>query len=516
MPPAFASWLLLALVSALPPVVSAVFAGLGEHEAAAAALRAPAILAPGLFLLDLQLLADPWNATRPELLVPTSVTQLGAGAGLYLLLLSRLLTTAAGVLSGGVGEIEARDAARARPFLLFAAVAAVAPVAGAVLMPRFVSDSPFLLVRAAADEPLLALLGTVYLGCGLVFAAGYVASSTDPGAVRGGLAGVVAAAAGPLLVPPVSALLTPGLAVATWQWLVLYGAVAGLVVLVVVAWLGGSRREITPLEIGLAGGRKLERAAGVLAVVAGALTVLASALPVVRLDSGDLVTTGSSRLLTPTGFILLGLGLLMLFRDTSGTVRPALAVTSVLVPVTALPVLDTASSPASESGPSGTAVIALVVVCLLLTPLAGLLCLLAGGREREESVDLSELVTDRALLVPAVLGAVLALGAYALPVLSYPDFPATAILNGFRTETWGLLLAAAAVVAAALLAARSRPRRAAALFAGAALVVLVRVLELPVRADGSAGTGFYLGLAALVVLLGGAGVALSRRPSPAE
>ncbi|MCO1576545.1 hypothetical protein M8C13_12365 [Crossiella sp. SN42] len=512
MPPAYPSWLVLALVSALPPVLAVIFASRGDHGGAAGILRAAGMLAPGLLLVDLQVLVDPLSVARPDLFVPTQLVNLSAGGGLYLLLLSRLLMIVSAVLAGGEWGTEARDTARARPGLMYGVLAVTGLLAVPLFVPAFLSSDPYLPVRLITESPALVVAGTVLLAGSMLFAGAYFVGAADPEVARGGLIGLVAAAAGVTLVPAVSALATPGLGLGLFQWVGLVQTALVLVVLGILAWVAGMRRNLV-FEIGeLPGHRKLQPAAGVLATVAGVLAVVASALPIARLASGEVQSVGSARMLAVAGFILLGLGLLLLAKDTATSSRPALAVAWVLVPATGLDVLDTAFSQVNGLRAALLAA-ALVVLAAVCASVAGLLCVIAGGQEREDTVDLSEISADRVVLVPALLGAALGFGAYLLPVVDNPEFPAAGLLWDFRTETWGLLLSLTAVVGAALLAPRSRPARASALLAGAALVVALRVAELPVRGGGSAGLGFFLGLAALAALLAGAGVAWSRRSS---
>ncbi|MBB4674226.1 hypothetical protein [Crossiella cryophila] len=510
MPPSYPSWLLLGLVSALPAVLALIWTLRGDHGGAAGILRAAAMLTPGLLLADLQVLTDPWSVTRPELFVPTALVQLSASGGLYLLLLSRLLLAAAGVLAGSGGEVEAREAARSRPGLMFGALGVACAVVLLLFLPSFGSTEPFLPVRAITEAPVLVFTGTLLLAGAVLFAAGYFASAADPAVARGGLIGLVAAVAGQTLVPLISALATPGLEFDFPHGVSALLTALLLTALVIFAWVAGLRRDLV-FEFGLAGYQRLQLAAGVLATVSGVLAVTASALPIARLASGATQTVGSSRMLAPAGFILLGLGLLLLFRDTATGTRPALAVAWVAVPVTGLDVLDTALSQVNGTSVAVLAAV-LVIVSVLCAAVAGLLTLLAGGVEREDTVDLSEISADRVVLVPALLAAALGLAAYLLPVVDSPDF-ASGLLGDFRTESWGLLLGAAAVVAAALLAPRARPIRGAALLAGAALVIALRVAELPIRGGGSAGIGLFPGICALIALLAGAGVAWSRRSS---
>jgi hypothetical protein len=93
------------------------------------------------------------------------------------------------------------------------------------------------------------------------------------------------------------------------------------------------------------------------------------------------------------------------------------------------------------------------------------------------------------------------------------DFTAPGIWTDFRLASWGLLIGLLIVVAAAAIAAFARPARAAALLFGAAAVVGVHLLELPMTGDrvqnAQAGSGTWLSLACLVALVAAAVAALT-------
>jgi hypothetical protein len=115
------------------------------------------------------------------------------------------------------------------------------------------------------------------------------------------------------------------------------------------------------------------------------------------------------------------------------------------------------------------------------------------------------------VLAPGAAAALLAFGAFGLPVLQATGYTAAGLWSNFRFASWGLLFGLVAIVAAALLAPMCRPRRATALLLGAAGVALLRVLQLPLNRsmaqNSSAGPGFLLALACLVALVLAAGVA---------
>jgi hypothetical protein len=147
-----------------------------------------------------------------------------------------------------------------------------------------------------------------------------------------------------------------------------------------------------------------------------------------------------------------------------------------------------------------------MVVALAAACTAGL----AGGVERDD-VDLTELSWRPQVLAPAVAAAALAVGAFGLPVLKADGFHPPGIWSDFRFASWGLVFSLVAVLAAALLAPICRPARAVGLLLGAAGLVLVRLLYLPLdrsTAPGTgAGPGLLIAVACLVALLVAAGMA---------
>ncbi|MFC7617827.1 hypothetical protein ACFQV2_34900 [Actinokineospora soli] len=138
----------------------------------------------------------------------------------------------------------------------------------------------------------------------------------------------------------------------------------------------------------------------------------------------------------------------------------------------------------------------------------------AGGAERDD-VDLTERRYPLPVAAAAAVGALLAVGAWGLPVLTAPDLVAPGVWSGFRFASWGLLLGLGAVVAAAALAPASRPERGAALLLGAAALLGVRALEYPLTAaraaEGAPGQGLWLALAALAAFVVAAATAVSAR-----
>ncbi|MTD56302.1 hypothetical protein [Amycolatopsis pithecellobii] len=95
---------LLIVLAVVPIALAGAFALRGRQVAAAGVLAGFAALAPGRAVLDLEFLADPSAASRPELYRPVEFALPGPGAGLWLLLAGHVVTVAAGVLAvRGIG-----------------------------------------------------------------------------------------------------------------------------------------------------------------------------------------------------------------------------------------------------------------------------------------------------------------------------------------------------------------------------------------------------------------------------
>ena len=112
------------------------------------------------------------------------------------------------------------------------------------------------------------------------------------------------------------------------------------------------------------------------------------------------------------------------------------------------------------------------------------------------------------IAIPAGAAVLFSIGAFALPMITAPDYTAPGIFSEFRFASWGLLTGLLVVAGAAALAAFSRPQRAAGLLFGAAAVVGVHLLEAPMTgdrvADAAAGQGTWLALACLLAMVAAA------------
>ena len=349
------------------------------------------------------------------------------------------------------------------------------------------------------DSPWLVLIGSLLVAIGVPTVGGVAASASDSDLARGGLLGLAAAVAG-VAVPPLVAVVV--LTSLRFEWgplLALIGAV-GLALLAVPAGRVANAKPSN--ELRLPALTRLHTTSGVLAVAAGALAVLGAVSP--QLDMLVPVSPYPARVLLPAGAVLAVLGAGLLLPRYAAVVRPALAVGSAVVPLSAAAAIDTVLTAAQVTGARAGIGAWAGGAAIALAALAAVSAGLAGGVERDD-VDLTEVTMRRAVAVPGLIAALLALGAFSFPVITAPGYLPPGVFTKFTTTSWGLVMALVAVVAAAVLAPMCRPVRSSALLCGAALVVLVRVLEMPLtagRAPGSApGLGLWFGVGCLVTLL---------------
>jgi hypothetical protein len=531
--PGFPGWPLLAALALLPALAAVLLCARGAAGMATGLVIGYAALAPGRALLDLQLVLDAELASRPELLVPTSLAPLRPTAGAAALLAGHLLTAVAGVLAvlstrpdiedpedpGGVGPVDPLDPVPGgRPGLLVLALGLGAALAVGLLMAPFGSGNAYLLGRSALDSPGWTLAGAVLLAVLAPGAACLLAGSPDPARARGGLLGVAAGSAAVAAPALAAGLLTPQLR-PSWGPVTVLLAAAGLVGCGLAVRRAGDAGPHADLVLPAAG--RLQRVAAAAALLAGVLALLGSLTPAIAAGDVAVPAVSAARLLVPAAVALLALGAaLLLPGDRAAAARPALAVAWVVVPLPAAAVLDTVLTAAEIAdvgpGPGAWATLFAVPVAAV----AGGCCALAGAVERDD-VDVYALAArpaDRPLLLAVGLVAALAVPAFALPVATGPGYRAGAIDPASGLTAWGLVTGLVAVVLAAAVAPRCRPVRGAALLVGAGLVVAVRLAELPLvaaRLDGmAAAPGTWASLACLVVLV--AAVVVTLRPGAGE
>jgi hypothetical protein len=476
--------------------------------------------------------------------VPTSLAPLPAGTGIWLLLLGHLAALVAGVLAAGrAGADEDSDyfaaldpsvatAARGRAMGWALACSTVA-IAG-LLLPPFRSDNAFLLAHDLVASPPLVMYGGMLIALTLLIGGVLAAGNARPALANGMVLGLFLAIAW-LVVPQV-------VAVASIEWLHTGRgpllALIPLALLVVILFLRRTDRvelaegELPPdLQLETS---PLHLVTGVLGVLTGVAALGGALGALLVVDGGDELESYANRQFVPVGILVIVLGA-ALFTKWAGVVRPAFVVSLAGVALVGLGALDAAFTGTTVSGPAISAPIVTAEVrvgagvwftgvAIVLAVAAAVAAAVAGGAERDE-IDLSERTLHTRLAIPLGAAVLFAVGAFALPMIEAPDFTAPGIWTEFRLASWGLLIGFAVVAAAAVIAAMARPVRAAALLFGAATVVGVHLLELPMtgaRVTGaSAGPGTWLAVACLLALLVAAALAATQkqaepREEPAE
>lgn len=523
--PGYSALPLLIALAVLPAVLAVGAIVAGRPVFAAGVLMGFALLAPGRAVADLQLAWDALLASRPELLVPTSLAPMSPAAGLWILLAGHVLVALAGLLAVGAGaqpgsayaeelEVPAGTSDRGgRRYLIGWALVCGTVATGGLLLPAFYSHDAFQLTPEVVVSPSLVLAGglltiaAVVLGC-VVF----TASAVPPALARGGLVGLFAGVAAVTMPAIVAGLAVPRLDPAPGPYIAL-GA-TGLLVLIVYLRSEGRVREAdhSRTELLLEANR-LHLLAGALGIVAG-LAALAGGLGTQLVVEAGLEQPESfaNRQLVPAGVIVGLLGAALLVGRWSAAVRPAFTVSLAAVLVVGAGTLDAALTGAGISPDVhvGFGVWA-TGVAMALAVVAAICAGVAGSAERDE-VDLTEGRLNQPVVVPAGAAGVLAIGAFALPAVRAPDFAAPGIWSDFRLGSWGLLLGLGVVIAVCVLAPLSRAERGASLLLGAAAVVGVHLLEFPLTSGRAAGAtpgpGTWLSAACLVALLIAATAAL--------
>ncbi|WP_189209587.1 hypothetical protein [Actinokineospora fastidiosa] len=522
-PPGYASTALLVVLALLPAAIAIAFAVTGRAVTGAGVLVGAALLAPGRALVDLQLAVDVLRASRPEILVPTSLAPLEPAAGLWLLVAGHVLAAVAGALAlaragaepGSVYAAEFDDPSADRPtrarsvFTRSALLAGTIAAVGLLVVP-FASDNAFVLALGVVDSPAPARYGLLALALGAAGAAVFAGSAANLAVARGMVLGLLAAVAA-VTVPQITAgLFTELLHPAFGPFLALAATAALAAALWSVSPAASAKDADVRLDL-----RSLHRVAGVLGVLTSAAAVIAGTSSLIVADGIDTPPAYASRLFLPVAVAVLLLSAPMLASGSAAATRPAFIVVLAGVGLAAAGSLDAAFT---ATGASGAVTVGAGVwfagLALVLACAAAVTAAIAGGAERDD-VDLTERSYALPVAAPAAVAALLAVGAYGLPVLKAPDLVAPGIWAEFRFASWGLLIALGAVVAAAALAPAARPPRAGALLLGAAALVGFRALEYPLTAaraaDGRPGQGLWLAIAAVVALVIAAATAVSAR-----
>ncbi|AUS79251.1 hypothetical protein C1701_13765 [Actinoalloteichus sp. AHMU CJ021] len=527
--PAYASWPWMALVGLLAPAVGLLLITRGRPVAARWVLLGPALVALGRLVLDVQVAVEPALAARPELFLLDTLDPVSPSVGLVLSLVGSLLVLLAGLLAlseptGGDGGARLVDgfggenrATSGSPGLLALVLCVSVAAAAGVLTRPFESETPYLLPSGALEGAGWERLGLVVVAVAVVLAATFAATSSSGESVLGGLVGAALALAW-FEVPVLLAGLLGADLRAGWGPVVALLAAALLAALGLVTGLRAARpseRRPDADTVVLPGSARLRRAAGLAGLAAGVAAVLAATgRQLVVVTGADQPPEYPARLLVPAGLLVVGLSVAMLVPRWSVAVRPAFVVgwTAVPLAVTSAlePVLMTLDYPGVELGAGAWASMASVPLAVL----AGVLALVAGAGERDD-VDLSERTVNQVLAVPVAMTLLWSVGAFGLPVLTGRDFAAAGLWNDFRVASLGLVVVLIAVVVAAALAPFSRPGQAVGLLLGAAALLALRMLELPLTvarvADGAPGAGLWLAGCCLVSLVVGAVLAARSR-----
>ena len=519
----FASTSLLALLAVAPVVIAAGLVLAGRALTAAGVLTGAALLAPGRAIIDLQFVQDGLVVSRPELLVPTSLAELTPDTGLWLLLAGHIATAVAGALAAGRAgaapgsayglELDAGAASRsARGRAMGWALAfAVIAVVGLV-MPPFISTDAFQLGHDLVDSPTLVRVGLLLVVVAVVGGCVFAAGSARPAVARGVVLGVLAATAGITLPQIVAGLKVDRLSPDVGPYIAL-GSLTLLTLLIFVlrSVVVQADEPGEDTELRLEAGR-VHLVTGVLGVLAGVAALIGAFGPQLVVDGLAEPDSYANRQLIPVGLLVGGLGAALLSTRLAAAVRPAFVVCLGAVVLVGAATLDAAFTGAGISDTIHVgAGVWFAAAAVVIAAAAAVSAAIAGSTERDD-VDLTERTMHVSVAAPVAAGVLFSIGAFGFPMITAPDFVAPGIWTEFRLASWGLVIAMLVVIAAGVIATMARPARAGALLLGAAAVVGVHALELPMTADrtqdAAAGSGTWLAIACCLAFLVAAGIAL--------
>lgn len=510
----------LLLVIAVAPAAFAILAiTLGRAPAAAGVLAGAALLTPGLALVDAQFIHDPLTASRPEIMVPTSLAPLTVASGAYLLIVGHVLAAVAGLLAlgrAGAGPdsdyYAGLDASRSTKGRAVGwALTAGAVTALGLLFPPFQSDNAFIVAQDLIASPSLVKFGglliiiTVLVGC--------IAAAVNPRpTVARGLAAGMFLGLCWLVLPQLA-----GIARVEWlhaePWP--FFALVPVGLLAIVLLVTGERSDEKE-DVSLEGSPVLT---GALGIVTGVLALIGGfgTLVVARYDQPP---SYANRQLIPAGIVIILIGVLLCTKWAARS-RPAFVVALAAIPLVGLAALDTAFTattvsnvipgfPVATSDTRVGAAVWFIIAAMVLALVAAVVGAVMGG---DEDADETKRTLHVRYAIPAAGAVLFALGAFTSPMIKAAGFTPAGLFTEFRLASWGLLIALLVVLGATVLAAFSRPVPAAALLLGAAVVVGVHVLEYPLTNgrvdDATVGGGTWLSLACLVALVAAAVAAMT-------
>ncbi|MCE7005975.1 hypothetical protein LWC34_24540 [Kibdelosporangium philippinense] len=537
-PAAYASGPLLIALAVVPVLVAIALLIARRPVGAAGVLVGAAFLAPGRAFVDLQLAADALVASRPELVVPTELVPLSAATGTWLLIAGHVLTLVAGGMvivragaqPGTPVAAEFEDSEPRKRLLGWALVFGGLATVG-LLMPPYQSGNAFLLDLDLTNGPGLVMVGGLLIALAALLGCVFAGTARTPKMGRGVLIGVAVAILAVVLPGQIAALTVDWLEADWRSYMATVGALGLIVVAVWPSGLALKRKESQPLQESRA-----HVIAGVLAVIAGIAAILGQAtslfvveiptdVPINQTDeliilSGARPDSFANRLLLPAGILVIVLGVLLLIKPISRIFRPMLSVAWVGIPLAGFLALDAVVTATSTSGAiRAGAATWWTLVAVMFAVAAAITAGAAGAIERDD-VDLTERSSNIVLMAPIAAAMLFAVGAFGLPAMRADHYAAPGIWSNFRVASWGLIIALLAVLIAAIVASRSRPARGAALLFGAAGLVAVHALEVPMtgaRAEGAtAAAGTWLALATIAALVISAFVALAVRPEPSK
>jgi hypothetical protein len=389
-------------------------------------------------------------------------------------------------------------------------------------MPPFRSDNAFQLGHDLIDSPTLVRAGLLLVVAAVVGGCVFAAGSARPAVARGVILGVLLGTAAVSLPEIVAGLSVDRLHPDPGPYLALIPL--ALLTLAIFALRGVSIADPRDDDADAREDEELELESGRVHLVTGVLGILAGVAALVGAFGPQLVVDGlpapetyANRQLIPAGLLVGLLGATLLTNRWAAAVRPAFVVSLGSIVLVGAATLDAAftGSGVSETVHIGAGVW-FAAAAVVIAAAAAVSAAVAGGAERDD-VDLTERALHTSVAAPAGAAILFSIGAFGFPMVTSPDFVAPGIWSEFRLASWGLVIAMLVVIAAGVISTMARPARAAALLLGAAAVVGVHALELPLTGDrtpdAAAGSGTWLAMACCLAFLVAAGIALAG-PAP--